>query len=257
MTQQELKDFLNKKVTEYNRPEFIENDPISIPHQFSIMQDIEIAGFFAAVFAWGQRKTIIKKCNELMNIMGHRPYDFILNHSENDLKPVLHFKHRTFNATDALYFISVLHNFYTHHNSLESIFVQYQKFRTFSIEKALTEFHEQFFDQEDHPERTKKHIATPARNSTCKRLNMFLRWMVRQDDCGVDFGIWKKIPMSALICPCDVHVDRVARTLGLITSKQTNWKTAVELTEHLKKFDNSDPVKYDYALFGLGVMEKF
>ncbi len=254
---EDLRSFLEEKVEEYNQPGFIENDPISIPHQYSKKQDIEITGFWAATLAWGQRITIINKCNELFEMMGNAPHDFILNHSENDLKPLLGFKHRTFNATDTLYFIAFLKSFYSEHSSLEEAFVPDTKFGQDAVEKGLSHFHRSFFQLPDAPERTTKHIATPERKSACKRLNMFLRWMVRDDGKGVDFGIWKKIKPSQLICPCDLHVDRVARKLGLIKRKQTDWQTAIELTNSLREFDSEDPVKYDFALFGLGVAEKF
>lgn len=252
----ELKTFLDKKVAQYNHPSFIKDDPVSIPHQFSMLQDIEIMGLWAAVLAWGQRKTILNKCNELIQLMDGAPYDFILNHQEKDLKRFLHFKHRTFNATDTLYFIEFFKNYYLNNDSLEDAFAQFISTNDVHIEKGLIGFHQLFFSLEDAPSRTQKHIATPARKSTCKRINMFLRWMVRDDDNGVDFGLWKKIKPSQLICPMDVHVDRVSRKLGLIERKQTDWLAAVELTERLKEFDAEDPVKYDFALFGMGVNEK-
>lgn len=250
-----LKEFLEEKVVKYNQPGFIENDPVSIPHMFNKKQDIEIAGLFAAVLAWGQRITIIRKCKELMACMDNAPHDFILHHSEQELRKLADFKHRTFNTTDALYFIEFLKAYYQKHSSLESAFTVQASDLT--IEAALINFHEFFFSLEDHPNRTKKHIPTPVRKSTCKRLSMYLRWMVRDDDRGVDFGIWKLIRPAQLVCPCDLHVDRVARTLRLITRKQTDWFTALELTENLRKLDPTDPVKYDFALFGLGIEEKW
>jgi len=249
----ELKDFLDKKVDLYNNPSFIEDDPISIPHLFKIKQDIEIAGFWAAILAWGQRRTIINKCKELFEMMDFAPYDFVLNHSESDLKRLENFKHRTFNATDTLYFIHFFNHYYREHDSLESAFVL--KNTDEGVRNRLISFHHQFFALDDYPARTKKHVPTPERKSACKRINMFLRWMVRKDNKGVDFGIWNDINPSELICPCDLHVDRVARRLGLISRKQTDWQTALELTENLKKLDPTDPVKYDFALFGLGVIE--
>jgi uncharacterized protein (TIGR02757 family) len=247
----EIKSFLDKKVKLYNHRDFIKNDPISIPHDFSKRQDIEIAGLFAAMLAWGQRTTIIKKCRELMERMDNAPHAFVLHHNENDLKQLTGFKHRTFNDTDLLYFVSFLHWYYGRNASLEDAFPSSDGY----LDSALVSFHNLFFSLEDHPHRTRKHIPTPERKSTCKRLCMYLRWMVRQDDNGVDFGLWKKISPSMLICPCDVHVDRVARKLKLIRSRQTNWQTALELTNNLRKLDPADPVKYDFALFGLGVME--
>ncbi len=249
---EDLKEFLDQKTEQYNRPGFIENDPISIPHLFKKKQDIEIAGFFAATLAWGQRKTIVRKCKELMTLMDSDPHEFILHHTEKDLKRLLDFKHRTFNATDLLYFVESLRHYYIEYDSLESAFYSSPKDET--VERGLIKFHNKFFEL-DHPHRTRKHIATPERKSTCKRLVMYLRWMVRQDNKGVDFGIWKKISPRQLVCPCDLHVDRVARKLKLIKRKQTDWQTALELTRNLKKFDPDDPVKYDFALFGLGIEE--
>jgi uncharacterized protein (TIGR02757 family) len=249
----ELREFLDLKSEQFNRPSFIEHDPVSIPHLFSKKQDIEIAGLFAAVLAWGQRKTIIRKCRELMEKMDNDPHNFILHHAESDLKNFSEFKHRTFNGTDALYFIESLRSFYRSHGSLEEAFQVSSGDET--IEKGLVHFHDLFFSIENHPHRTRKHLATPERKSTCKRIVMYLRWMVRQDQKGVDFGIWKKISPAQLVCPCDLHVDRVARKLKLIKRKQTDWQTALELTANLRKFDPHDPVKYDFALFGLGIEE--
>ena len=269
-TRAELQDFLEKKVLEYNHPSFIAKDPVSVPHRFSIKQDIEIAGLFAAVFAWGNRTTIIRKSNELLKGMDDAPFDFIKNHGTTDLKRFLHFKHRTFNSTDLLYFIRFLKAHYGQNNSLESAFlpgdVSDIKIKNSNPDiaadnefarRALSIFYRRFFSLKNAPERTQKHIASPDRNSTCKRLNMYLRWMVRQDKNGVDFGIWKKISAADLICPVDLHVARVARGFGLITRKQTDWQTAMELTIALREMDKTDPVKYDFALFGLGVMEKY
>jgi uncharacterized protein (TIGR02757 family) len=254
MKENKLKDFLNKKVDEYNQPSFIQSDPISVPHKFSKKQDIEIAAFFASVFAWGNRSIIINKSTELMKLMDHAPHDFIIHHKEKDLKAFLNFRHRTFNTTDLLYFILFLQHHYKKHTSLEDAFI-YKGSK--SQEERLNYFHNYFFALPDAPLRTRKHIAAPFRKSTCKRLNMFLRWMIRKDNCGVDFGIWRKINPADLICPIDLHVARVARNFGLIKRKQTDWQTAVELTEQLKKFDKKDPVKYDFALFALGVVERF
>jgi uncharacterized protein (TIGR02757 family) len=254
---EQLKEFLDRKVQEYNQPDFITLDPVSIPHRFSKKQDIEIAGFIAATLAWGQRKTIINKCLELLAMMDNAPYDFIINHQESDLKPFLRFKHRTFNDIDTLYFIYFFTEFYQKHASLEEAFCMGWNDSADVMETLLSNFHDRFFQEADAPQRTRKHVATPRRKAACKRINMFLRWMVRQDKQGVDFGIWKKIKPYQLICPCDLHVDRVARKLGLISRKQTDWLTAMELTRNLRKFDPQDPVKYDFALFGLGVSEKF
>jgi uncharacterized protein (TIGR02757 family) len=285
-TRKELQDFLEKKVLEYNQPAFIARDPISVPHRFKIKQDIEIAGLFAAVFAWGNRTTIIQKSLELMKGMDEAPFDFIKNHRPSDLKRFLDFKHRTFNSTDLLYFIRFLKSHYGQNDSLESAFLPVdlpgKKFNPYysdltflgkskqqlisnsnepadneMAKQALSIFYRRFFSLKNAPERTQKHIASPDRNSTCKRLNMYLRWMVRKDKNGVDFGIWKKISAADLVCPVDLHVARVARGFELITRKQTDWQTAMELTIALREMDNTDPVKYDFALFGLGVTEKY
>ncbi|HPH24760.1 MAG TPA: TIGR02757 family protein [Chitinophagaceae bacterium] len=248
-----LVSFLNTKVEEYNQPSFIKDDPICIPHLFTKKQDIEIAGFFAATFAWGNRTTIIKKSKELMQLMNMQPYEFVLHHSDNDLKSLLNFKHRTFNATDLLYFIEFFRFHYTNNKSLETAFTKWGD----DVEQMLTGFHHYFFSLEHVPNRTKKHVATPYKKSNCKRLNMFLRWMVRKDSKGVDFGIWKNISPAQLICPVDVHVARVAKRFGLIQRNQMDWNTAIELTNFLRTLDANDPVKYDFALFALGVVEKY
>ncbi|SFQ23323.1 TIGR02757 family protein [Parafilimonas terrae] len=248
-----LKEFLNSKFELYNQPSFIKDDPISIPHLFTKKQDIEIAGFFASIFAWGNRKTIISKSRELMELMDMQPHEFCLNEDLGRLKRLLEFKHRTFNPTDLLYFVEFLQYHYRNNDSLETAFTKWGN----TIEQMLIGFHHYFFSLEDVPLRTKKHIATPEKKSNCKRLNMFLRWMVRDDNKGVDFGLWKSINSSQLICPVDVHVARVAKRFNLLQRKQTDWNAAIELTEQLKKFDAHDPVKYDFALFGLGVIEKY
>ncbi|MDN5201405.1 TIGR02757 family protein [Fulvivirgaceae bacterium BMA10] len=251
-----LKEYLDSKVEEFNEPGFIPYDPVSIPHQYRKKQDIEISGFIAATLAWGQRKTIINKCKELFAYMDNAPYDFILNHKEKDLKRFLDFKHRTFNTTDTLYFIKFFQQFYQRNDSLEKAFIAGLNETDDNVESALIHFHRLFFNLPEAPGRTRKHVATPARKSACKRINMFLRWMVRKDSKGVDFGLWDSIKPRQLVCPCDVHVDKVARKLGLITRKQTDWLTAVELTNNLRMLDPVDPVKYDFALFGVGVVEK-
>ena len=251
ITLQELKKILDEKAEAYNHPNFIPHDPISVPHAFSRKQDKEIMGFMAAVFAWGQRKTIIQKSFELSERMDGQPYEFIRNHSEQDLQRLLGFKHRTFNDTDLLYFVDFLHRHYRQFDSLEDAFLPNGEF--VSVENSLIHFERHFFESPHAPQRTRKHIATPARNSTCKRLNMFLRWMVRKDGRGVDFGLWTRISQASLICPLDVHVDRTAREIGLITRPQSDWKTAIELTENLRRLDELDPVKYDFALFGMSV----
>jgi uncharacterized protein (TIGR02757 family) len=257
MISEKLRDFLDEKVLEFNQPAFIPSDPVVVPHRFSKKQDIEIAGFFAATLAWGQRKTIIQKSFQLLEWMDNSPHDFILHHKEQDLRPFLSFRHRTFNDVDTLYFIAFFKYLYKNHESLEDAFTLTWSEEVDAMERLLTGFHEYFFSLEDAPVRTKKHVATPSRKAACKRINMFLRWMVRDDRRGVDFGIWKKIKPYQLVCPCDLHVDRVARKLGLIQRKQTDWLTAQELTANLRLMDAQDPVKYDFALFGLGVIEKF
>jgi len=248
-----LKSFLDKKVEEYNRPAFIKDDPISIPHLFTKKQDIEIAGFFAGIFAWGNRTTIIAKSKELMQRMDNSPFDFIKNHSSKDLKNLKDFKHRTFNEDDLLYFTESLHYHYSEHSSFEQAFFPNKKLDT---EQGLVHFKSYFFSLE-HLKRTEKHISSPLQKSTCKRLNMFLRWMVRDDNKGVDFGLWKNILPSKLIIPIDLHVARVAKKLGLLKRKQVDWIAAVELTDALRQLDDKDPVKYDFALFNLGIIEKF
>jgi uncharacterized protein (TIGR02757 family) len=245
-----LKAFLDEKVQRFNQPGFITDDPVTIPHMFSKREDIEMAGLFAAVLAWGQRITIIRKCRELMSWMDNDPYQFILHHQSHELKRFETFRHRTFNGTDALYFIEALKSIYLEYPSMEEAFAVRASDAT--VEQGLVRFHHRFFALE-HPHRTKKHLSTPERKSTCKRINMYLRWMVRKDDRGVDFGLWKKISPAQLVCPCDVHVDRVARRLNLIHRQQSDWLTALELTASLRKLDPLDPVKYDFALFGLGI----
>jgi len=251
-----LKQYLKKKVDEYNQPSFINDDPISIPHLFSKKQDVEIAGFFAAIFSWGNRTTIIQKSKELMERMNMSPYEFCLSNDSKRLKKLRGFKHRTFKEDDLFYFVEFLHQHYNISDSLETAFTNWTGAADESTEKALNGFRKYFFSFE-HLKRTEKHITSPLQKSTCKRLNMFLRWMVRNDREGVDFGIWKKISPSQLICPIDLHVARVARRLDLLKRKQTDWLAAIELTDNLRELDVNDPVKYDFALFGLGALEKF
>ncbi len=301
-----LKQTLDEYVERFNRPDFIADDPISIPHRFSKPQDIEITAFWTAILAWGQRKTIINSANRLFEYMDNAPHDFIKNHKETDRKRFENFKHRTFQPTDALYFLEFLQQFYQNNDSLETAFARHlndignigndisdiepdkkvdfshhiynvskktdpsvsdanqsPKFHiqnpissTPSVSTALIGFHNDFFGLPDVPHRTRKHVATPLSKSTCKRLCMFLRWMVRQDDKGVDFGIWRNIKPSQLLMPLDVHVERHARRLDLLTRPQTDWQTVLELTDNLRQFDPADPVKYDFALFGMGIAEK-
>ncbi len=252
----DIKAVLDAAVDRFLRPEFLADDPIAVPHRFSRLQDIEIAGFWTALLAWGQRKTIINSAKRLMELMDQAPHQFIVQHQEQDRKRFLDFKHRTFNATDALYFLEFLQHWYQHHDSLEQAFADHLPPGSPHTGPALTGFHDLFFSLPDFPERTRKHIATPARNSACKRLNMFLRWMVRPSDNGVDFGLWRQIKPSQLLIPLDVHVDRVARRLGLLHRPASDWPAVLELTESLRQFDPQDPVKYDFALFGLGVLDQ-
>lgn len=247
MIPQQTIDILNFYHDKYNRNDFIENDPISIPHRFTKKQDIEIAGLFAATLAWGNRTSIINSCNKIMTIMDNNPHDFILHHQSKDLKPFLNFVHRTFNTTDVLYFIHFLKHHYSTHDSLENLFLKD------NVELGLINFQQSFFSLEDAPQRTKKHVSSPIKKSTCKRLNMYLRWMCRQDKNGVDFGIWKKIKPKNLLIPLDVHVENYARQLKLIERKQRDWLTVTELTANLKLVDATDPVKFDFALFGMGI----
>lgn len=257
-------------VDQYNQPSFINDDPISIPHRFTIKQDIEIAGCFAAIFSWGNRTTIINKSKELLERMDRAPYEFIRNGTTKDLKRLNGFKHRTFHEDDLYYFIEFFRRHYKKFDSLEEAFIPplipekglgpacrpETSGGRGEVEIALNHFKKYFFSF-DHLKRTEKHIASPAQKSTCKRLNMFLRWMVRNDKKGVDFGIWKSISPAALICPLDVHVARVARKLNLLHRKQNDWQAATELTKALCNLDNQDPVKYDFALFNLGIDGKF
>ena len=256
MNKQQLKILLDKKLELYNQLSFVELDPISIPHSFSKQQDIEIAGFFAAIFSWGNRTIIINKSKELMQRMDNAPYDFCTNYSAKDLQQLTDFRHRTFNTEDILHLVRFMQHHYTTNKSLETAFTKWMNPKDETVEHALKGFKDYCFSIVDSSERTKKHISTPANGSHCKRLNMYLRWMVRKDNNGVDFGIRKKIKPSQLIMPVDVHVARVAERLGIMDGSKINWNTTVALTQYLKAFDKEDPVKYDYALFGAGVMEK-
>jgi len=256
LSSSELKDFLEEKTYQYNQLNFIDSDPISIPHQFSKKGDIEISGFLAATIAWGQRPTIIKNANRLMTWMDHSPLDFISNFKEKDLKPFAEFKHRTFNGIDCIFFLKSLRNIYIKHDGLEQVFSEATGVNDQDLKNSIVHFRNVFFEL-DHPARTEKHVSNPGENSAAKRINMFLRWMVRKDNTGVDFGLWKKIKMSQLSCPLDVHSGNVARKLGLLKRPANDWKAVKELTDNLKKFDSKDPVKYDFALFGLGVFEGF
>lgn len=224
-----------------------------MPHQFSKPQDIEISGFFAAIMAWGQRKTIINKCNELMHMMDGDPYNFILHHRESDRKNLLSFRHRTLQPDDIIYLTDRLQRIYREHDTLEHAFSSHMTTDHADTEKALSGFHDLMFTHPFVMERTRKHISTPQRKSGCKRLNMYLRWMVRSDERGVDFGLWKSISTSQLVIPLDLHVGNTARKLGLLQRNVNDWQAAIELTERLREFDASDPVRYDFALFGAGI----
>jgi uncharacterized protein (TIGR02757 family) len=248
-----IKSFLDAKVDEFNTPTYIETDPIQIPHQFSVRENIEISAFLTATIAWGQRKSIIKNAKKMMQLMDNNPYQYILNANENELANLDQFKHRTFNGVDLKFFVLSLRNIYMNHGGLKTIFEESVKKN--DVKYALSEFRNIFL-KIDHEKRSEKHISSIDKNSAAKRLNMFLRWMVRRDNRGVDFGIWD-IPMLELYIPLDVHCGNVARKLGILQRKQNDWKAVEELMEVLKKFDSNDPVKYDYALFGLGVFEKF
>lgn len=254
MTKSELKDFLDEKVEQYNNPKFLEEDPLQIPHRFSKKEDIEISGFLTATIAWGNRKSIINNASRLIELLDNTPHDFILNHTETDLGKLAPFVHRTFNGTDLHYFIQSLQNIYINHDGLESVFVQQQE--KDSLQLAISKFKEVFFEL-PHLTRTMKHVSDPNKGSAAKRINMFLRWMVRNNNTGVDFGIWKQLDPSQLSCPLDVHSGNVARKLKLLKRKQNDAKALAELDKNLRKMDPKDPVKYDFALFGLGVFEKF
>jgi uncharacterized protein (TIGR02757 family) len=253
-----IKQLLDQKVKQYNHIDFIEKDPISIPHLYTKQQDIEIAAFFAAIFAWGNRTTIIQKSKELLERMDNAPFEYCTQHQAKDLKKLAGFAHRTFNDRDLLYCIAFFKHHYANQKSLETAFFmdQHSGKKIKTVAAGLINFKNYFFSLKDAPNRTKKHIASPENGSTCKRLNMFLRWMVRKDQHGVDFGLWKAISPADLIIPIDVHVARVSRTFGLISRPQIDWLTAMELTEYCRTLDPKDPAKYDFALFSLGVTEK-
>jgi uncharacterized protein (TIGR02757 family) len=251
---EDLKSFLDEKADKYNRPEFIEPDPVHIPHRYTRKEDIEISGFLTASIAWGQRPIILSSARHMMALMEDSPYEFILHHNENDLKSIEGVIHRTFNASDFSYFIRALKLIYLNHNGLEEIFNHYQT--TDSLQPAIHQFRSLFFEL-PHDQRITKHISDPLKGSAAKKMNMFLRWMVRKDDRGVDFGIWNSISPSILSCPLDVHSGNVARKLGFLTRKQNDSLAVYEVDTMLRKLDKEDPVRYDFALFGLGVFEGF
>jgi len=251
MTDKEIKNLLDEKFELYHRPNFIQDDPIQIPHRFSKKEDIEISGFLVATIAWGQRKTIINNANKLMELMDNAPHDFIINHKPKDLKRFQGFVHRTFNEADIQFFISSLRNIYNTHDGLEEVFALNRK----DMRMSISHFKKVFFEVE-HLTRTQKHVSDPLKGSAAKRINMYLRWMIRNSSEGIDFGIWKTITPSALFLPLDVHTGNVSRKLGLTSRKQNNWITVNEITEKLRVFCPEDPIKYDFSLFGLGVYEK-
>ncbi len=254
MTHAQLKEFLDEKAEFYENPSFLETDPLQIPHRFSKKEDIEISGFLTATIAWGNRKSIINNATRIMLLMDNAPHDFVLNHREIDLKKLEGFVHRTFNATDLAYFLQSLQNIYQNHNGLEAVFEKYQQ--KDSLQATISKFKELFFELPYLP-RTTKHVSNPNSGSAAKRINMFLRWMVRSNQKGVDFELWKNINPAKLSCPLDVHSGNVARKLNLLKRKQNDAKALSELDEKLRNLDANDPVKYDFALFGLGVFEKF
>ena len=254
MNKSDLKEFLDEKVELYNKPKFIETDPIQIPHQYNLKEDIEIAGFLSATIAWGNRKSIIKNASKMMELMGNSPYDFVMTHNDKHLERFDGFVHRTFNSIDLSYFVRSLKNIYSNHNCLENSIAT--NVLNNSTQTAISEFKKVFFEL-DHPSRTTKHISDPMKGSAAKRINMWLRWNCRKDNTGVDLGIWKSVNPSTLSCPLDVHSGNVARKLGLLKRKQNDGKALAELDSTLRKLDPKDPVKYDFALFGLGVFENF
>lgn len=256
LSEEELRSFLDEKFMQFNTLEFIPDDPITIPHSYSNKEDIEIAGFLAATIAWGQRKTIINNAQQLMLGMDNAPAEFIRNHEDSDLLQFENFVHRTFNSVDLIQFMKALKRIYNELGGLEKVFAKPLSKKDSTIEKGLVHFRNVFFDQ-PHERRTEKHVASPETGSACKRLNMFLRWMVRQDEGGVDFGLWKSISPAQLLLPLDVHTANVSSKLGLLSRKQRDWKAVLEVTSSLRQLDPEDPVKYDFALFGLGIYEDF
>lgn len=254
MNSTELKEFLDFKVDQYNTSEFIETDPVQIPHLFSRKEDMEISGFLTATISWGNRKSILKNANYLMELLEFAPYDFVQNHSEAELEKLENFVHRTFNGGDLIYFIKAFKHIYREHKGMENIFSKHSG--KDNLQPAIHEFKKIFFEL-PHEKRTEKHVSDPLKNSAAKRINMFLRWMVRNDSRNVDLGIWNSISPAQLSCPLDVHSGNVARKLGLLKRKQNDAKALLELDKNLRKLDPHDPVKYDFALFGLGVFENY
>ena len=249
----EILELLNKKVNEYNKPIFIEPDPISIPHKFTNQKDIEIAGYLTSIISWGRRPAILKSANRLMQIMGNEPYNFVMQAGKSELKQLEGFVYRTFNSDDCLFAIEAMKNFYSKFPTMGD-FAEEQFLKKNNIKDVIVDIREELLKTE-HLKRSEKHFANPDAGSAAKRTNMFLRWMIRKDNNGVDFGLWKNIPASALMIPLDVHSGNTARALGLLKRKQNDWKAVEELTDSLRRFDENDPVKYDFALFGIGVFE--
>ncbi|THD68120.1 TIGR02757 family protein [Robertkochia marina] len=254
MSKPELKAFLDEKATQYNNPDFIDSDPIQVIHRYALKEDIEIAGFLTATIAWGNRKSIINNADRMMELMGNSPFDFVMNASEEDLQRFETFVHRTFNGDDLKHFIRALRHIYTYHGGMEAVFAAHQNEPR--LQGAIAEFRSKFFEI-PHLSRSEKHVSNPLKGSAAKRINMFLRWMVRKDNMGVDLGIWQNVSPSQLSCPLDVHSGKVARKLGLLKRKQNDAKALEELDYSLRELDPQDPVRYDFALFGLGVFEKF
>ena len=254
LSKSDLKEFLDEKVELYNQPSFIDSDPISIPHQFTDKHDIEISGFLAATIAWGNRKMILRNATRMMRLLDNSPYEFITSSSMPEIEMVGRFVHRTFNSVDLIYFLKSLQNIYRNRGGLESIFKSH--IAPDSLQPAIHEFHKVFFEL-PHEKRTERHVSDPFKGSAAKKINMFLRWMIRNDGKGVDFGIWDSISPSILSCPLDVHSGNVARNLGILHRKQNDAKAVQELDAVLRKMDRNDPVKYDFALFGLGVSDDF
>jgi len=254
MKRTELKDFLDAKVIQYEHPKFLESDPLQVPHRFSKKEDIEISAFLTATIAWGNRKSIINNAYRLMELLGNAPHDFVMNFQEHDLEKLSDFVHRTFNGEDLAYFVRGLNNSYKNHGGLEAVFAKNAE--KDSMQSAISSFKQIFFEI-PHPKRTTKHVSDPVKGSAAKRINMFLRWMVRKNTKEVDFGLWKSIATNQLSCPLDIHSGNVARKLKLLKRKQNDAKALAELDKNLRKLDPIDPVKYDFALFGLGVFEKF
>ncbi len=254
MKPSDVKSFLEEKAARYQNPEFLTSDPIQVPHGFSLRQDIEISGFLTATIAWGNRLSIIRSASTMMDLMDRSPYDFVMHAGEKELNQVEDFVHRTFCGTDLRCFILALRHLYNTYGGMEPLFETYAE--PTNLQKAITEVRRHFFEI-PHPSRSEKHFSDPSRGSAAKRINMFLRWMVRPSTSGVDFGLWKRLKPAQLSCPLDVHSGKVARALGLLKRKQNDARAVAELDAALRRLDLEDPVKYDFALFGLGVFEKF